>query len=251
VVTTTIDDVGDTLTAEHVAALSRSLREHGYAYLRGIHAGFDHPAEILRLGDYVPQYQGQLIRDVKPDPVMEEAEVSANNMKALTPHTECFEYSGQPPRCVALWCVRPTAGPGGETTLADGHAFLHTFSERDVRLMYSRVFEWRSPASLGLSGISMAARHPILSAEPDGLLMRYSSREMYQIEPAHDDLYQRYVMGGIRFFADRRTAVAIERNALLIWDNWRIIHSRNAFSDPRRHLARIMFTPRPGWGFPG
>jgi hypothetical protein len=77
----TIDDVGGALTREHVAALSRSLREHGYAYLRGIGADFDHPAEILRLGECMPQYQGQLIRDVKPDPVMEKAEVSANNMK--------------------------------------------------------------------------------------------------------------------------------------------------------------------------
>jgi alpha-ketoglutarate-dependent taurine dioxygenase len=80
--------------------------------------------------------------------------------------------------------------------------------------------------------------------------MRYSSREMYEIEPTDDDLHQRYVQGGIRFFADTHVEVAIERNALLIWDNWRVIHSRNAFSDPRRHLMRVIFTPRPGWGFP-
>jgi alpha-ketoglutarate-dependent taurine dioxygenase len=117
--------------------------------------------------------------------------------------------------------------------------------------MHSRIYEWRSPASLGLAGISMAARHPILSAQPEGLLMRYSSREMYKIVPAQDDLYQRYVTGGIRFFVETRVEVVIERNALLIWDNWRVIHSRNAFSDPRRHLIRVMFTPRPGCGFPG
>lgn len=247
----TIADVGSTLTEEHIAAVSRLLRERGYAYFRGISGGFDHPAQILRLGEFVPQYQGQLIRDVKPDQVMEEAEVSANNMKALTPHTECFEYSGLPPRCIALWCIRPATGHGGETTLADGHAFLAEFSERDIRLMHSRVYEWRSPRSLSLTGISMSARHPILSDEHEGLLMRYSSREMYEIEPAQDDLYVRYVTGGIRFFADTRVELVIERNALLLWDNWRIIHARNAFSDPRRHLARIMFTPRPGLGFPG
>jgi len=97
----------------------------------------------------------------------------------------------------------------------------------------------------------MSARHPILSDERECLLMRYSGREMYEIEPAQDDLCARYVMGGIRFCAATRVELAIERNALLIWDNWRIIHSRTAFSDPWRHLKRIMFTPRLILGFPG
>ena len=176
----TIDDVGSRMKEEHISAVSRLLREHGYAYLSGISADFDHPAEILRLGEYVPQYQGQLVRDVKPDRAMEQAEVSANNMKALSPHTECFEYSGLPPRCIALWCVRPAMSPGGET-LADGHAFLAEFSQHDIRLMHSQVSN-SSPRSLSLTGISMSARHPILSDERDGLLMRYSSREMYAVK---------------------------------------------------------------------
>jgi alpha-ketoglutarate-dependent taurine dioxygenase len=242
----TIENVGNSLTGEHLSAIAKLLSRHGYVYLRGISEAFNHPSEVLRLGPHVPQYHGKLISDVKPEPAMENAAVSANNMKALSPHTEFFEFAGRPPRCIALWCVRPAAGPGGETTLADGRDFLAEFSERDIRLMHSRIYEWRSPASLGLTGISMSARHPILEQEREGLLMRYSSREMYQVDPTGDDLYMRYVKGGMRFFEDTRTELIIERNALLIWDNWRVIHSRNAFTDSRRHLTRIMFNLRPG-----
>jgi len=87
----------------------------------------------------------------------------------------------------------------------------------------------------------MSARHPILSDEREGLLMRYSSREMYGIEPAPDDLYLRYVKGGIRFFADTRVELAIERDELLIWDNWRIIQ---AFDPDDVHSAAGLGVPR-------
>jgi alpha-ketoglutarate-dependent taurine dioxygenase len=242
----TIGDIGDSFTVEHMAATRLLLREHGYAYLRGMSDGFDHPAEAARLGEQAAQYQGGYIREVQPDPKMAAAAISASNMKALSPHTESFEFGGWPPRYVALWCVHPAQGVGGETTLADTREFLREFSDTDIRLMHSRMYEWRSPASLKLQGIAMAARHPILEDTPDALLIRYSSREMYRIGDAADDLQARYVQGGIRFFDATKIEVRIERHAMLIWDNWRIMHSRNAFSDPRRHLRRILLNPRPG-----
>jgi hypothetical protein len=124
---------------------------------------------------------------------------------------------------------------------------LREFSEPDIRLMHHRIYEWRSPASLKLEGIAMSARHPILEERPEALLIRYSSREMYPVGPAgdQDGLCTRYVQGGIRFFDRTRMEISIERNAMLIWDNWRMIHSRNAFTDPRRHLRRVLLNPRP------
>jgi alpha-ketoglutarate-dependent taurine dioxygenase len=240
----TIDDVGSSLTAEHISGIRRFLRADGYAYLHAMTSEFDHFSELLRLGEYVKQYEGRLIRDVQPDPKLADAPISASNMKALSPHTESFEFDEVPPRYVALWCVRPAAGSGGETTLADAHQFLREFSEPDIRLMHSRIYEWRSPGSLSREGITMSARHPILEQQPDALLMRYSSREMYQVGAAEDDLGPRYVEGGIRFFDATRMEISIERHAMLIWDNWRMIHSRNAFTDPRRHLRRVLLNSR-------
>jgi len=239
----TINDIGSSFTYEHISAIRRFLQTTGYVYLRGMNDDFDHFSEAHRLGEYVAQYNGRLIRDVKPDPDMADTAVSANNMKALTPHTESFEFEGLPPRYVVLWCVTAAAGPGGETTLADAYEFLKEFSESDIALMYRRIYEWRSPASLSLQGIRISARHPILEQRSEGLLIRYSSREMYPVDRAEDNLCARYVQGGVRFFDRTRVEIRIEVHAMLIWDNWRMIHSRNAFTDPRRHLRRILLNP--------
>lgn len=242
----TIDGIGRSFAEEQISAIREFLKKDGRVYISGVPDDFDHLAEVARLGECAAQYKQQVIREVKPDPKMEAAAISANNMNALSPHTESFEFDGRPPRYVALWCVQPAMGPGGETTLADAHEFLKEFTEVDLSVMRSRIYEWRSPASLKLQGIAMSARHPILEHTPEALLMRYSSREMYEIGEADDDLYERYVQGGIRFFDATRIQVSIERNAMLIWDNWRIIHSRNSFTDPRRHLRRILLNSRPG-----
>ncbi len=236
----TIDAVGKSLTDSRLTEAVAMLEADGYAYLSGADDGFDHIAEAGRFGRHVPQYRGDLVREVKPDPALADAAISANNMKALSPHTESFEFTGLPPRYVALWCVRPAEGPGGETTLADGHRFLDEFGSEDQALMRTRMYEWRSPASLGRQGITMSATHPILQDDPGGLVMRYSSREMYQAEEHEDGLLRRYVDGGVAFFDATRLEVRIARNSMLIWDNWRMMHSRNAFTDPGRYLRRVL-----------
>jgi alpha-ketoglutarate-dependent taurine dioxygenase len=50
----------------------------------------------------------------------------------------------------------------------------------------------------------------------------------------------RYVIEGRRHFETTRIAIKVERGGLLIWDNWRMMHALNAFTDPRRHLRRVL-----------
>ncbi len=42
-----------------------------------------------------------------------------------------------------------------------------------------------------------------------------------------------------RLFGEQHIAIGYQRNDMLVWDNWRLLHARNAFEDPRRHLRRI------------
>jgi alpha-ketoglutarate-dependent taurine dioxygenase len=232
-----IADVGVRLSDDHAALARQLLDADGYVYLIGIRDGFDYVSEMRRFGELVLQYNGALIRDVKPAPDIGNDVYSASNTRELTPHTESYEFEGLPPRYVALWCVRPAEGPGGETTLADGHRFLDRFSASDQELMRSRIYEWRSSPSLEKRGVQMFARHPILEPHRDGLVMRYSNQDIVRIE---DGLLPRYVDGGRDFFEANKIAVRIERNGLLLWDNWHTMHARNAFSDRNRHLRRLL-----------
>lgn len=235
----TISDIGTAFGGDDLSLIRQLLGQDGYAYVTGIPDGFDYLAVLRRLGEPVPQYHGALIRDVRPEPDIGNDVYSASNTRELTPHTESYEFDGLPPRFVALWCVQPAEGPGGETTLADGYRLLRQFSPHDQQAMHSRVYEWRSSPSLASRGVTMVARHPILESHRAGLVMRYSNQDIVRVD---DGLQPRYVDGGRQFFEANKLAIRIDRNALLVWDNWRMMHARNGFTDRSRHLRRVLIS---------
>lgn len=237
----TISDVAVAFGDEDPTLVRQLLDEDGYVYVARVPDGFDYLSWLRRLGEPVKQYNGDLIREIKPDPDIGDDVYSASNIRELTPHTEAYEFEGLPPRYVALWCIQPAQGPGGETTLADGYRFLRQFSPDDQTAMRTRVYEWRSSPSLANLCVEMCARHPILEPHPDGLVMRYSNQDVVHID---DDLLPRYIDGGRQFFEVNKLTIRIDRNALLIWDNWRMMHARNGFTDRNRHLRRVLIATR-------
>lgn len=230
---------GVTLAPDVVTLVQSLLRSDGYVYLAGIPEEFDHLAELSRLGQLVPQYGGDLIREVRPLDDVGDDVVSASNTKELTPHTEWYEFPGTPPRFVALWCVRRATGGGGETTLADGYRFLRQFSPDEQAQLRSTRYAWRSSPSLAVHGIISSALHPFLEEHDGRLLLRFSTQD---ITSADDGLLRRFISAGNAYFAESRMEFGIAENDVLVWDNWRMIHARNAFSDRSRHLRRVLIS---------
>lgn len=213
-----------------VAEIQRGLSQDGYVYLTGIGNGFDYPQELAKLGTPMPQYHGDLICEIRPDPRIDPKAYSALSMSPLKPHTEWYEFQETPPRLLALWCVRAAGGTGGDTFLADGKAFFSGFSPSEQESMRNRIYEWCAPTAGGI-----AARHPILEESPDGTILRYSSSYLRR----SDSLSAKYIDEGQRYFEANRVAISIATNAILIWDNWRMVHGRAGFADPQRHLRRM------------
>ncbi|MDI2132422.1 TauD/TfdA family dioxygenase [Yinghuangia seranimata] len=214
----------------------RLLDQEGYAYLAELPQGFDHLEFLSGLGEVLPQYDGRRVWDLVPEPGMDDV-YHSRNTQALVPHTEGYELPGLPPRYVALWCVRPAEGVGGETTLADGYALLERFSPDDRAAMRDARYTWRSSEGLARKGIVIENRHPIVTRHRDRWILRFSENN---VEPTGDQLLGRVIREGTRFFEREHRAVSIVRNGLLAWDNWRMIHSRNAFVDRGRHLKRVL-----------
>lgn len=233
----TIKVSGSHFTPADLAAIRGLLENEGYAYLIDIPDDFPYLEELSKFGKPIPHYENELVKDIKPDSQID-AEISALTMKKLPPHTEWHESPGIPPRYVALWCIRASSGEGGETTLADGYRFLKEFSTQDQKLMRERQYEWCGVSNNSGGPPSAGMRHPILEPHPDGLIMRYSSQFLQRADG--DDLVSRYIDGGLSFFAAERLPIPISRNSVLLWDNWRMMHARNAFNDPERHLRRIL-----------
>ncbi|MGW1777894.1 TauD/TfdA family dioxygenase [Streptomyces sp. NPDC002143] len=220
-----------------VRRVRECLAATGQVYVRRVPPAFDHLAQLSRLGQVVPQFDGRIVRDVTPDPAADETVHLPANTRELLAHTEWFEFPGPPPRYQALWCVRQAAGPGGETTLADGYAFVAGLPSDQVRRLAEREYTWRPTAVLARAGVAYECRHPLVEHRPEALVVRVPCDERCV---DYDDLMADYIAQARRFFAGHRLAVKIEEGAVLIWDNWRMMHARTAFTDRRRHLRRLL-----------
>jgi alpha-ketoglutarate-dependent taurine dioxygenase len=160
----------------------------------------------------------------------------SRNKLPLVPHTEYYETPGAPPALLGLWCVRRAAGRGGETTLADGYELLKTLDGEERSLM-RRSYRWIASEGLRRQGLDISAQHPMLETVNAVPVLRYSHNNMdSQGDSRVADLQGKV----LRFFEDTHVSIDIEPNALLLWDNYRMLHSRNGFDDPHRHLRRVL-----------
>ncbi|WP_191872416.1 TauD/TfdA family dioxygenase [Streptomyces filipinensis] len=229
------------LCSDELDEIRTQLDKNGYSYIRGISPGdFDYPSFAARLGNPIPHHNGELIWDVRLDPTIESI-YHAGNMGALLPHTEAVEHPGPPPRYIMLWCVREARGRGGETTLADGYAWMKSLSEETRRSLHSNRYTWKSSDGIIQSGYYSSAVHPILEEFDGRHILRY---DYIDVEREDDGLLDAALEDVKEFFGEQQVAVKIEPGCILVWDNWRMLHGRNAFSDPERHLKRMLLSGR-------
>ncbi|MEU5403829.1 TauD/TfdA family dioxygenase [Streptomyces sp. NPDC005963] len=214
-----------------------SLEQHGYRHIEHVPDSFDYISALSAIGPLMTQYQGDLIREVQPNPAVPDDANSAASTSAATPHTEFYEFPDIPPRYVALWCIRPALPDGGATTLADGYRFLAEFTTDERSRLFDEIRDWRSRPTLAAEGIApTSCRTPALVRHHGRLVMRFSTRDLHR----DGELTSAYIDRGQEFFNAHHIAVRLEQRSLLIWDNWRMIHARTAFDDRRRHLRRIL-----------
>ncbi|MEU3612096.1 TauD/TfdA family dioxygenase [Streptomyces sp. NPDC006872] len=232
-----IDLTAGSTTELDLPRVKEALARDGYAYVRPVPEGFDYVGQLSRLGAPIPQFDGVVVREVRPESAVDNSVYSASNTRELMPHTEWFEYPGNPPRYVALWCVRQTEGPGGETTLADAYEFVDRLGPDERRRLEASVYPWTPSAVLQRLGIRFEADHPLLEPVGDELIVRFPCDDRCE---SFDTLMDGYLARGRQFFQDHEIAVRIEERALLVWDNWRMMHARQAFADRVRHLRRIL-----------
>ncbi len=218
-----------------VEQYKEQLAKQGYIFLQQMPPDFDHLAFLQRFGRLLPQYDGQIVWSIKADPKFDDLYHSLNT-KPLFPHTECYEFPGLPNKYQALWCVTPVSNGGGETTLADFYQFWNSLSPIEQAVL-QREFNFHSSAGIRASNLGVVARHPPYSTtEAIEPIVRFSFNCMeYQHDPEMVDLAARVV----RYFDENHLAFTWKQRDLLLWDNWRMLHSRTGYEDRERELKRV------------
>lgn len=218
-----------------LATFHEMMEEHGYVLITNVPDSFDQAAFCRRLGPFVPNYNGAVVGDVKPQPGMDDVYHSGNT-KPLTPHTEGYDFEITPPRYIALWCVHPAAGPGGETTLADTRTWVADLDDDERKRLYQTDYEWKTTDGVKRLGLDLQTFHPVLEEVGDQDIVRFSCNNL--LRDAEDPAADLQVRWHQRF-DDEYVAIDYQRNDTLVWDNWRLLHARNGFQDRQRHLRRI------------
>jgi alpha-ketoglutarate-dependent taurine dioxygenase len=232
-----VDMNGDVLPdAVFRYAFRQLLGNNGYVHVVDVPETFDHVAFLKEMGEFQPTPTGTLVGDVKPERGMDDVN-HGQNRGGLTPHTEGYEFHGLPPRYLALWCVNPPAGQGGETTIFDGNRILAEFADDERDHLTTTAYRWGSTEGLARHGVRPSAEHPVLEEHGGELILRFSTN--YLVVPEGDEIARRLIDRGNELYAGNHIAVRYQKRDLLIWDNWRMLHSRNAFEDPERHLKRV------------
>lgn len=207
------------------------MDEHGYVHLTGIPDDFDPMAFGRRLGPLMPHHDGALVAEVRPAPTADGVYYPGST-KAFAPHTEGYDLLGLPPRYLALWCVHPPAGDGGETTLADTRPWLAGLSEQNRQHLERTKYDWTNPHG----DLGVAFQHPLLDEHRGSTVVRFSVNNIVRDDT---DPVAALQSDWQRLFDEQHLAISYQRNDMVIWDNWRLLHARTAFADPRRHLRRI------------
>jgi alpha-ketoglutarate-dependent taurine dioxygenase len=217
------------------AEFRRMLDRNGYVYLDRVPEGFDHVEFLRRFGDFMPQYDGDLIWSVRPLKRFENMYHSLNT-RPLTPHTECYEFPGTPPRYLGLWCIVPAADGGGQTTLADSRPFLESLTTQELAELSTRQYTFISADGVRDMELGRTAVHALYELrEGRDPILRFSYNWVRHHDPYLLDMRDRVV----RYFVEHHVAISIEPRAVLLWDNHRVLHSRTGFTDEGRHLRRV------------
>lgn len=221
--------------AYDAAEFRRLLERNGYVYLNEIPDGFDHLAFLCQFGALMPQYDGELVWSVKSQKRFENMYHSLNT-RSLMPHTECYEFPDVAPRFLGLWCLVQASDSGGQTTLADSKPFLETLTGQELEQLSGRRYAFCSANGVQDMNLGVTAAHPLYEtrAGKDPVL-RFSYNCVEHMDPFLLDMRERVV----RFFEENHVAVDIEPQAVLLWNNHRVLHSRTGYSDERRHLRRV------------
>ncbi len=153
------------------------MDEHGYVLLCNVPDDFDHVAFCRRLGGFVPNYTGAVVGDVRPEPGMDDV-YHAGNTRPLTPHTEGYDFQVMPPRYIALWCVEPAEGPGGETTLADTAALICEMDTGQTEVLFGTSYQWKTTEGVQRMGLDLKTEHPLLESHGKTTIVRFSCNNL-------------------------------------------------------------------------
>lgn len=236
---------GKRINHEGITLCKQLLNHQGYCLLRQLPDNFGVGQFLGNFGSLISQY-GVYVYSVKSIPELENYSFS-KSANALKPHTDGSDYD-LPPRWLALLCLEPSSCCGGKTLIADGYKFIESLDINLRRESRAKIYRFESSKGIHF-GRSESVASPLVS---EGVVIkrpifRFSynllmhgdySASIHNSAIEADSVTQELCHQLLSFFERHHYPILLGRKDLLIWDNWRMFHSRTQYRDPKRHLLR-------------
>lgn len=225
----------------------RALNEQGWFVVGNLQDAVSAERFLETYWTLIPQYDGQISNGVKAERQYADLPLSGSTDE-IGPHTDGIALQ-TPPDLLALYCVQPAKCGGGYTNLSDGYKILPELDKDELKLCREKHFRFYTEGEL-LEEKRHEAEHCIVEdlEESRSTRINFSHNYFYwgDINPVSrdgefdqgDPILQRVVDKFTSLSESLEEKVLIPERGLLVWDNRRFVHSRDAFSDPRRHLLR-------------
>ncbi len=219
---------------EGVTPLLKALLAHGFAVLTDCPRDL---SSVQAVADSIGYVRQTIFGGLFEFEANEDMADSAYTPKELRPHTD-GTYSHDAPGVQILLCVSYDA-KGGESIMVDG-ARIAAALKADQPQVHDDL------ARIGVTGIYkgdgavLRARRPILRYDDSGVLAQvsFNNYDRDTVRLADDDM--RALYAGIRAFDGLANDPAMQwrytlkPGDMLVFDNWRVLHGRGAFSGRRK-----------------
>ncbi len=232
-----LDPVSDGALRCGVDLLSR----YGYVVLRGDVPDRSQAEATARRIGYVRHTIFGGMWDLAPD-LTEHADTAYTSVY-LAPHTD-GTYSHDAPGLQMFLCLRD-AVEGGESILVDGLAIAAELAASDAE-SYVVLASVPVPGRYIEPGVHLRAERPVFRSNARGVLDQVSfnnyDRAPFLLPPDQERRFHRAYSRFAELANDpaRRVAIDLTPGDILIFDNWRTLHGRNAFVGHRHYVGAYL-----------
>ena len=220
--------------ANGVTPLIERVLDYGFSVVTDTPRNLD---AVQRLSDSIGYVRQTIFGGLFEFEANEDMADSAYTPKELRPHTD-GTYSHDAPGIQLLLCV-DYAAEGGESIMVDG-ACIAARLKNEAPAIHDDLARIGVTGTYQGDGVMLRANRPILRCHADGSLAQvtFNNYDRDTMRLADDDM--RALYAGIRRFDQLANDPAMQwrytlaPGDMLVFDNWRVLHGRGAFSGRRK-----------------
>ncbi len=231
------------------------IRDYGFAFISNVPAEENEIARLAGLFGFVRQTHYGQIFDLISTP---QKRILAHTSHAIRPHNDEL-FQDPPPGMLIMHCLRPSGCGGGASILTDGFNVAEKLRTQDADafdILTTTPVTHRRDLVDEVDDVALQAtwRTIELDQHRNIIAFRFNERTMAPFDVPEEQVEPLYramkTLSTLLYKKDASVVHRLESGQTVVFDNYRVLHAREAFSGARHirqcHVDRDEFFNRLG-----